>query len=176
MDNNINQPKTLEDLDKIIEKTQTKQRKSIIGYVVGGLILPPFSLIIALFLAWRRNVLHLFLPTINIVNSLLSLVVIALSISSLNPVLILTSEFREGPVQLQTFQIKIMIGFAILLAILGFVSGIIFRNKAIKENQLNKSIVILLLFILAAQYFVDYFIILAVNKFIYQSIQNIGGF
>ena len=174
MNNNIDQPKTIEDLDKLIN--QKSSVKPVWPYVVGGLIFPPFSLIIALYLAWKRGLLYLFLPTINIVNSLLSLLLIALSTSSLNPVLILTSEFTEGSVQSQTFQIKIMIGFAILLATLGFVSGIVFRNKAKKENQLNKSIVILLLFILAAQYFVDYFIILAVNKFIYQSIQNIGGF
>ena|SRR3990167_1801064 len=174
MNNDIDQPKTIEDLDKIIEQSQQNQHKSVAGYVVGGLIFPPFTLIIALYLAWKRKLLYLFLPTINIVNSLLSLLLIALAISSLSPFMNLAS-ILEQP-QTLNLQIKIMIGFAVLLTIFGFFSGIISRNKAKKENQLNKSMVILLLGVLAAQYAIVYLIILAANSFIYQGIQNIGSF
>src|SRR3989344_7373019 len=143
MNNNINQPKTIEDLDKIIQQSQKKQHKSVAGYVVGGLIFPPFTLFIAIYLAWKRKLLYLFLPTINIVHSLLTLLLIALSISSLSPVMNLAS-ILEQP-QTLNLQIKIIIGFAVLLTIFGFFSGIFFRNKAKKENQLNKSVIILLL-------------------------------
>src|SRR3990167_1329833 len=142
MNNNIDHAKTIEDLDKIIEQSQKNQHQSVAGYVVGGLIFPPFTLIIALYLAWKRKLLYLFLPTINIVNSLLSLLLIAFYVSSLSPILTLISIFGMDQASLQpqtlNFQVKIMIGFAVLLTIFGFFSGIFFRNKAKKENQLNK--------------------------------------
>ena len=162
MNNNIDHPKTIEDLDKIIEQKQV-QKPAVWPYIIGSFIIPPFTLVAMLIITWRKGLLYLFLPTVTIFSSALT---ILLLFTSLLPLLNLASAFGNEYSIVNTQTIVVIIA-AIVLVVVGFISGIILRNKAKKISGLNIIEKSFLFVILILQYVVSYFVTRSIVSIIY---------
>ena len=169
--NQKQQPKSLEDLNNLIDQRQ-KQKDVVWPHVIGSTLLPPFTLVVALYLAWRQKVLYLALPSITILWSILTGFSVFLIYSASNPVLLISQAFSEKKTSLQNNQIIILAILTIILAIIGVIAGFYFRNKARKESGLATNVTLLLIIILVLQFLIEAVSIYRVNSWIYQQVSG----
>lgn len=141
-------------------------------HVIGSILFPPFTLVVALYLAWRQKILYLVLPSITIFWSILTGFSVFLIYSALNPVLLISQAFPEKKTSLQNSQIIILAILTIILAIVGVITGFYFRNKARKEFRLATNIILFLITILVLQFLIEAVTIYRVNSWIYQQVST----
>ncbi|MDO8261018.1 MAG: hypothetical protein Q7T50_06020, partial [Candidatus Magasanikbacteria bacterium] len=61
MEENLETPKTIEQLDTLIDKSKA-QKEQKASYFILSLLSPPFTIYLALYLSWRRKLLFRTLP------------------------------------------------------------------------------------------------------------------
>jgi uncharacterized membrane protein len=122
---------------------QVQKVPSYNHHVLLSLILPP----VGLFLAWKYKSLQYVLPTYALLSSVIFGVYIYTTAVSLNSLM-------TNPVRQQTFYSE-MVWFSMVLTIVGIVSGFYYRNKAHKEFQLSKRVIISLFIIVIIQYIIQ---------------------
>lgn len=163
--------KTLENLDFLIEKGQQKKARSTWGYLVGSLVFPPFGLIVSLILAWKKGVLHLALPKIAIVFSLLSGISIPLTYFAIKPLAAISGGLSQN--QGYTGSLLFLSLLILILAIIGLVLGFDFAKRAKVEGKISGSAILFLIAILLVQHVILAINIYLVNSVIYGQIDTI---
>ena len=165
----MEQPQNLEELDKIIKEKEVKQppHPPIWSYVIASIIIPPLGL----FLSWRARVLHLVLPTLLAINSIMFTYLSFNFFSALNPVNLIAGAYDKQPLtQSPLFWLLVII--TILLGLVGFILGIYYRIKTNKGTVLKRSVTLNLLVILVLQYLIGFTNALYINSVIYQFFFN----
>ncbi|OGD89721.1 hypothetical protein A3D07_03730 [Candidatus Curtissbacteria bacterium RIFCSPHIGHO2_02_FULL_42_15] len=139
----MDQPKTIGDLDRLIEQKSTA--KPIWPYVVFGLIFPPVSFVISLIRARRDSVLDLFLSTFIIANSLLVglELLLILILSRFNLIVNFAASLDQ--------EMRLDISALLISAFIGIIVGVYLRSKATKY-KLGSLEKIIILIITIAQY------------------------
>lgn len=165
-------PKTIEDLDKLIKTSQERRQNSVWGYLLCSLIFPPFSLIVVLYLAWRRKVLHRVLPSLTIFEAILTGVIVVLIFWALNPILLLSKSFVEKQTTVNSRPVMLLQYLLIFLILISLVVGFFYKSKATKEQELSLNITLLLIgliILLNLFVFLEYYFI---NTLIYKTVES----
>lgn len=139
-------PQTLEELTQLVEEKRQKQSTSVWGYLMGSLVLPPFSLIYVLTAAYRKNVLHLVLPAITILYSILALLNGLLTLSAAKYTALIPGVVGGGK-QNNSF-LYLTLGLAVIGAGLGFY----FRNKCKRDGVLETNGLLIMIAVLVMQF------------------------
>lgn len=142
-------------LDPLAVPKPEIKKIGISGYIFWGLTIPPFTTIWTMYLASKKGVLHLLVPTMTIVYTVLFA---AFSAS----VIYAPKSFSDvAPVKFQT-TVDIpaveswIVASTVILTLAGILGGFYFRGVARKQGTLSKLIMISLLVILVLQFFVEY--------------------
>lgn len=156
---------TVEDLDRLIEKSKL-QNRSVWSYLIISLILPPFTLYLALFLANCKKMLSSVLPTVTIGYSLVNLAAAFANIYSAD----IPSKLL-AIVPLETVKTS---GYArwnflaLILCILGLGAGIYFKFKS-KKDDLDSRILWFLFILVNLQTFLVIYLLFAETLSLYNS-------
>ncbi len=132
-----NTPQTLGDLDNLIEKREAAVKtKSVWPLGFLSTVLPPFGLILAIIIAIKSERLHFFLPVAVIIHSLF-LFLLAGTMYGLSSVIetINSIEAIEGANVNVSSNIIIL---AIIVGILEFSIGLIYRRKSVRDGFLAR--------------------------------------
>src|SRR3990167_4276199 len=156
MNNNLEQSNSIDDLDKLISKEKQKQGHSIWGDLIISLILPPFSMIWVLYRAWKNNALHLLLPAMTILYSILFGLYSYLMLSSPKAFTAVFAGKIENSAILPKGQNFLITILAILLTLAGITSGLYTRNKTKREDRLSPSMILFLVVILVLQFWISF--------------------
>ena len=144
--------KSIEDLNKLIEEKQSKLKPRIWPYVAAALALPPFSLVIALYFAWRKNLLHRALPLITIANSAITALYF-FSIFSFYSALSSLGEIKRSSPSINL--VSILLGIVLVAGVAG---GFYLKRKAEKENHLALREIFFLLALVGLQFVLIFFL------------------
>lgn len=144
--------------DKI---AQEFPKTSTIGYLFWSLLIPPITTFLAMYFAWKKGVLHLLMPTMAIIYSVLF---------ALWSMLMFSAPRAFGDYLNQ--QVSGVSGFDTILAFIltvgGIAAGVYFRLKGKKEGTLSLVWVGLMIVILILQVYAGWhqlsFISSVVNK------------
>lgn len=131
-------------LENLVTKLQEKKKFSTTKYLILSLVLPPFTLALAFYFAWRKQMLFAFLPVASIAFSLLSI--------SLTFGQFFTAQVPRALVEMGAIKSDIQLGgfltfciyFTFALAVLGVISGIYYRRRAGRDLTLSNNVQLLL--------------------------------
>ncbi|OGD88764.1 hypothetical protein A3A54_01995 [Candidatus Curtissbacteria bacterium RIFCSPLOWO2_01_FULL_39_62] len=169
---NAESPKLLSEIDKIIAQNSEVKKTGVGGYVFWGLAIPPFTTIWTMYAASKKGVLHILVPTMTLVYTILfalfsfSVIYSPKSFADVSAVKFATQ------VQLPTVPSWI-VASTIILTILGILGGWYFRGVAKKQGSLSKVLMVSLLGILLLQFFVEFRELVFINTVIRKSIGDI---
>lgn len=157
-------------LDQLMTKLQEKKKVSTTKYLLLSLVFPPFTLVLALYFAWRKQLLFAFLPVASIAFSLLSiLVTFGQFFTAQVPRALVEMGVIKDDVQLGGF-LTFCIYFTFALAILGVVSGIYYRRRACRDLTLSKNVQSLLFANISLQVILIIYILGAVGSIVTKTI------
>lgn len=156
MNNNLEQPNLMADLDRLITEEKKERQSSIWGNLILSLILPPFSTLWVLYRAWKNKALHLLLPTMTILYSILFGFYSYLMLSSPKAFTAVFAGKIENSANLPKGQNFLITILAILLTVAGIIGGLYTRNKAKREDRLSTSMILLLVVILVLQFWISF--------------------
>lgn len=139
-------PQTLEELTRLVEEKKQERAISVWGYLMGSLILPPFSLIYVLTAANRKNVLYLVLPAITILYSILALFNGLLTLSAAKYTALVPGAVGGGR------QNNSLLYLTLGLALIGAGLGFYFRNKCKREGVLETNGLLIMIAVLVLQF------------------------
>ncbi|OGM28453.1 hypothetical protein A2801_00855 [Candidatus Woesebacteria bacterium RIFCSPHIGHO2_01_FULL_41_10] len=151
---NINGTQSVSDLDKIISREQEIKKTGVGGYIFWGLAIPPFSTIWSIYAAYKKGVLHLLMPTMTFVYTIFFGLFSLLIFSAPKAF----TDVASAKLQTETKVVHVptlLTTGVIVLTILGLVGGFYLRSKAKKQGSLSVSHMLLLVIILALQFFVE---------------------
>lgn len=151
-------------LDQLMTKLQEKKKVSTAKYLLLSLVFPPFTLVLALYFAWRKQLLFAFLPVASISFSLLSILV---TFGQFFP-----AQIPRALVEMGAIKNDIQLGgiltfciyFTFALAIIGVVSGIYYRKKAGQDLTLSKNVQLLLFANISLQMILLIYILAAIGS------------
>ena len=173
MNNNLEQSNSIDGLDKLISKEKQKQGHSIWGNLIISLILPPFSTLWVLYRVWKNNALHLLLPAMTILYSVLFGLYSYLTLSSPKAfTAVFAGKIENSAILPQGHNFLITI-LAILLTVVGIIGGLYTRNKAKREDRLSTLMILLLVVILVFQFWISLRELTWVNSVINGSLGNL---
>ncbi len=131
-------------LEALVTKLREKKKFSTTKYLILSLVLPPFTLALAFYFAWRKQLLFAFLPVASISFSLLSiLVTFGQFFTAQVPRALVEMGIINDEIQLGGF-LTFYIYLTFALAIFGIISGIYYRRKAGRNLALSKNVQLLL--------------------------------
>lgn len=171
MDDIHGQPKTIDDLNLVIEQRKEKE-VSVFGYIVLSLTLPPFTTVWFIYRTWKKGVLHRFLPTMTIVYTILFALYSWLLLSSPGAVSsVLGKNLLKQPA-VPGGQNTIFVIMTVVLTIAGIVEGFYLRNKVTRAGSLPTVMIFALIFILILQFWVGLSEFSFVSSVINPSLEN----
>ncbi len=135
MDPNLNPPAPTiapdpnKELDQLTAAQQTK-KKSIIGFLILALALPPFTTVWAMYLSWRRGMLHQLMPILTIVSAVIFALWSLLMFSASGA---FSDYLHQQVLGVPTLD-KVI---AILLTVVGIILGMYFKIKAGRDGKLG---------------------------------------
>ncbi len=169
----FNTPQTIGELDKIItSQSDAKKSTGIMGYIFWGLAIPPISTIWSIYAANKKGLLHLLIPTMTIVYTILfalfsvSIIYSPKSFSDVSAVKFATK------VQIPSVPSWIVVS-TILLTIFGILGGWYLRGLAKQQGYLSKTMMAILLIILGLQFFIEFRELAFISSAINQSVGDI---
>ena len=137
MDDNPAEPKTLEDLNNLVEDTKVKKEQKATYFTLSAL-LPPFTICLALYLSWRKKLLYKTLPYQLIFYSTITFV--------FNIFGLLSVKAPEQTTQLGVVfdpqvsaQVRFWTIITTVLALIRLIVGYYFKNKAKKNEGLDST-------------------------------------
>lgn len=146
MDENLETPKTIEQLDTYIADAHAQKEKKA-TYFILSLLFPPFTIYLALFLSYRKKLLHVTLPAQLIFYSAITVVFNLVGLIGVSP----PSNITQLGVVLDQKTDSLVTTLTILTTVLAFSSlllGYYFKNKAKKAGILSPNSLWLLFLVL----------------------------
>ena len=141
-------------LETLVENSDTVNRTSVWGYFTISMLLPPFTLIIALLLAMKRKVIFVILPSLVIAFSIVALISPVIVYFLFGPVRIVTTQFSFSKNIYSDTKLMLTSVILILLAVAGIASGIYFRRRAKSALTLSTLGYVVLILILALEHWI----------------------
>jgi len=173
MNNILEQPNSMADLDKLIKGERRERQSSIRGNLILSLILPPFSTLWVLYRVWKNNALHLLLPAMTILYSVLFGLYSYLTLSSPKAFTAVFANKIENSAILPKGHNFLITIVAILLMVAGIIGGLYTQNKAKREDRLSTSMILLLAVILVLQFWISFRELTWVSSVINGSLGNL---
>lgn len=134
------------DLDTLIEKSKTQKEQKATYFILSALF-PPFTIYLALYLSFRKNLLYKTLPYLLIFYSAVVLVFNIVGLIAVKPPSQATSLGVTFDSKLNS-QILLWTILTTIIAFVCFIAGYYYRNKARKNSSLDSnSLWILFLFL-----------------------------
>ncbi len=127
----------LDELDKLVLNNQQKKKASVGSYLFLSFLLPPLTLYLALYLAFKKNLLSAALPVFCIAYSLGNLLVGLGQIFTIAVPRQLVGIAQFGAVAPNAL-VVILSNITLVLAALGTILGFYFRFKSKKVERLEK--------------------------------------
>lgn len=137
MDENQQTPKTIEQLDTFIA-TSHEQKVNKATYFILSLLFPPFTIYLALFLSYRKKLLHVTLPAQLIFYSAITVVFNLVGLIGITPPSNIT-QLGVSPDQKTDSLVTTLTIVTTVLAFSSLLLGFYFKNKAKKEGTLNSN-------------------------------------
>ncbi len=150
---------TLGQLDEIVAKSREERHISAGKYLFFSLLLPPVTLYIALFFAWRKRHLYIVLPNLTFVLSLLTFLT---AIIGLFPAKV-PAQYVQSASAIDTVPVdigtKVLLFLTIFISILGTVFGFAFWRRAKSTNTLENKLLWALFILLNIETFLVIYLI-----------------
>jgi len=146
LDENLETPKTIEQLDTFIANAHD-QKQNRATYIILSLLLPPFTIYLALFLSYRKKLLHVTLPVLLIFYSAITVVINLVGLINVGPP---SNIAQLGVVanQKTDSQVTTLTILTTFLAFSSLLIGFYFRKKAKKDGNLSSNSLWMLFFVL----------------------------
>lgn len=141
-------------LETLVENSDTVNRTSVWGYFTISMLLPPFTLIIALLLAARRKVIFVILPSLTIAFSTIALISPVIVYFLFGPIRIVTTQFSFSKNIYSDTKLMLTSVILVLLAVAGIASGVYFRKRAKSTLALSTLGYVVLILVLALEHWI----------------------
>lgn len=155
-------------LETLVENSDTVNRTSVWGYFTFSILLPPVTLIIALFWAARRKVIFVILPSLTIAFSTVALISPVIVYFLFGPVRIVTTQFTLSKNIYSDTKLMLTSVILILLAAAGIASGIYFRGRAKNTLTLSTLGYIVLILVLALEHWIFWINLSSTLRVVYE--------